>query len=589
MTEEKESKGLNGENSLNTSKKGGRIMSTDEKEQKRITRREFVKGAAVGAAGVAAAGVLASCAQEATPCPTPSPCPPAPTAAPCPVPWLPEKWDKEADVVVVGFGGAGGAAALEAHDAGAKVIILEKTPTPGGATTLCCGVIYAAGTSVQKAEGITDTADEMYKYWMAMGKGLCDPELVRAVADQSGDTVEWLKKMGAVFYSGVGTPGVIGPWGLYYSGAEADPEFTALTPAKVRGHNVRPATPTWPYPPQFPPETPLTGGGGGTNPGETYRNGTGFFKCLYEGAKARGIEVLSETPAIALIADPVTKQVLGVRAQSKGTTLFIKATRAVVLATSGFTWNQQMLKLHNVDHGATIVPNSSSTPADVGEGIQMAMAIGADVANMDQGTTYGGPTPGAIFVNGGGRRFVDETIYGMYLAEVMRGQRGAVVYSIFDEDIRKEVGLTGTIQAPTIRELAVKIGIDPISQLGIDPAVLEDTVNTYNGYVQSGKDLEFGRTTKRHHAEPIPMVPIITPPFHALKVLPMVVLTQGGLRINSKAQVIDVSGNVIPRLYAAGLCSGGFIGDMYPGSGSAICTALNTGRIAGKNAGIEKL
>jgi 3-oxo-5alpha-steroid 4-dehydrogenase len=156
----------------------------------RISRRTLIKDAALGAAVASAAAVVGLVPSEEE-------------AASSAVPQIPDKWDREADVVVVGFGGAGGAAAIEAHDAGAKVIILEKMPTPGGSTTICAGVYYGAGTSLQKAEGIEDSADEMFKYVIAMGEGLADPELVRVWADMSAETFDWLKELGAEFYSDV--------------------------------------------------------------------------------------------------------------------------------------------------------------------------------------------------------------------------------------------------------------------------------------------------------------------------------------------------------------------------------------------------
>ena len=548
---------------------------------KQVSRREFVKGAA-GVAGVAAVGALASCV------PLPAATPTAvPTAAP--KPWLPAKWDYEADVVVVGFGGAGGSAAIEAHDAGAKVIILEKTPTPGGSTTLCAGIYYGAGTSLQKAEGITDTADEMYKYLAAIGRvgkgGRSDPERIRVWADKSAETFEWIKGLGATFYTGVNYIEQIpqikplaedAGWALYYSGAEPDPEFAAITPPKVRGHVVRPVAPTYPYPPKHPTAPTAVG----------ITRGTGWFKPLWEGAKARGIQVLLETRAMALVTDPLTNEVLGVKADSKGTTLYIKARRAVHLAAGGFSQNKEMTKIWCPEAQGGV----NFTASDTGDGIQMGMAIGASAVNMDRVLAPGPVRPsGSILVNYGGRRFDDETLhYGS--KGLWTGQRNSIAFAILDEDIRKAAGVATTIQASTIGELA--------RQIRIDPAVLEDTVNFYNESVALVKDREFGRRERDSQKHPpdevvVPaaraMMPIKTPPFHAMRSDHnnfTGTITIGGLRINTKAQVIDVYGKVIPRLYAAGSTTGGML-DIYVGSGHAVSQALNFGRIAGKNAAAE--
>ncbi len=488
-------------------------------------------------------------------------------------------------MVIVGFGGAGGAAAIEAFDAGAKVLILEKTATPGGSTSLCAGIYYGAGTSVQKAEGITDTADEMYKYVMAMGKGLTDPELARVWCDKSAETFEWIKGLGAQFYTGVNYVDAIPPikalaedagWALYYSGAEADPEYAAITPPKPRGHVVKPVQPTWPYPPKHPSAPTPVGPS----------RGTGYFKPLWEAVKKRGIQILLETRAMALVTNPVTNEVLGVKAESKGAPVYIKANRGVNISTGGYSQNKEFC--------AAYCPEASTafggfTASDTADGHLMGMAIGASAVNLSQTLLDVSPVTGAIMVNYGGRRFIDETTYRVK-GEVQNGQRNALAYQIFDNDIKGKSTIS-TIEAPTLAELAGKIGIDP--------DVLQDTINFYNKSVELGKDREMGRTRrdtqKRPPTEAAPtaartMMPIKTAPFHAIKMGPFTngTITMGGLKVNTKAQVMDVYGKVIPRLYASGTAMGGLMGQMYVGSGQAVSIALNFGRIAGKNAAAEK-
>lgn len=564
-------------------------------EQNKISRRAFIKDAAMGAA---AASVVAFTGLA----------PNTLHAESNSVPTIPTKWDLETDLVVVGFGGAGGSAAIEAHDAGAKVIILEKMPTPGGSTTLCAGVYYGAGTSLQKAEGITDSAEDMFKYVVAMGEGRADPALVKVWADKTAETFEWIKGLGANFYSGVNHLEAIPPipkslatdagWGLYYSGAECDPELAAITPPKPRGHMVKPVEPSYPFPPKH-PSAPSP---------EGIARGTGYFKPLWEAVKARGIQVLLETRALALITHPETNEVLGVKAESKGKTIYIKAQKAVHISTGGFSMNKEMVKLWCPKAVA-----ANYTESWTGDGHLMGMAIGAAVVNMDQ--TSAGPTvpAGAILVNYGGRRFVDETLYGNVRGNVASGQRHSLVYAILDEDMRVAAKLPVGISAPTIKELALKIGTDQKAAetwLGenptvwketMNPDVLEATVNFYNESVAMGKDREFGRTQlasqKHPPAELVPpaeraMKALKTPPFHAVKSDPsnsfVGTITNGGLRINEKAQVLDVYGNVIHRLYAAGQAMGGVNGANYIGSGNAISAALNFGRIAGQNAAKEE-
>ena len=519
---------------------------------KKLSRRDFLKNAGViaGGASVGAAMLLSGCNQQTA----------ATNQEPPKPDWLPEKWDHEADVVVVGCGGAGGAAAIEAYDNGASVIILEKNAQPGGSTTLCAGIYYAAGTSLQKDAGIEDNPDEMYKYYLHMGGGLADPDNVRVLCDNAAKNLEWLISLGATNFKEVN-----------YSGGERDPENANITPPKPRGHYINPAEPTYDYPPPHPAYTkdsPL-------------QPGTGYFKPLWEGIKARNIPVLMETRAVELIINPITKEVLGVKAESKGATVYVKGKKAVILTTGGYGQNKEKAKYFCRE----VLYAENYTKSDTGDGIIMGLAAGAGVANMDQSLTGLTVFPGAICVNQFGRRFVDETLYRVP-GEMFFRQKGIKAWNIFDNKLKGN-STQETIEAPTIRELAEKIGVNP--------DVLEDTVKFWNESVKLGIDREFGRTQRAGHLrEPfVPMDPIETPPFHAIErnfeqTVTAQGITMGGLRINTKSQVLfNVSNQPIPRLYAAGRTTNGSFGEMYPGSGSAVADAICFGRIAGKNAAAE--
>ncbi len=522
-------------------------MGHKAKEDLSISRRNFIKGFVIGTATVGGITLLWPKFNDIL---------------------IHRVWDKKADVVVIGFGCSGAAAAMESHDTGAKVLLLEKESDPGGSTAICGGVIYAAGTSFQEEYGIQDSPDEMFKYWMATGKGLNDPELVRVIADRSSENVDWLMELGAkaVFFG--------------YSGAEFLPEFAAITPPKPRGIKFE---------------------------GE----GAGLFKILNNAVLERNIEVLLETKAIELIVN-TKREVIGVKAEVKGKESYICAKRGVIITTGGFGRNREMLR----DYSPKGYKSISVNPVcNTGDGIRMARALGADlrvmhetigvpgteVSRLGRGVPVVAPSAGidlpAIFVDKNGKRFVDESLYYDYLNEVFLDQE--VAFLIFDESVRKiggsgiiqgitfgmsmiALGFTNKIdeelkegivlQASTIKDLAMKIGLDPTE--------LENTINVFNENAKSGVDPEFGRTRGLGLIE--------NPPFYAIETRPAFFDTMGGVSINVKAQVLDVFNNIIPRLYAAGRTTGGTIGEVYPGSGSDIQEGTCFGRIAGRNAAMEE-
>lgn len=502
-----------------------------------VSRREFVKGAAVGAGALAAGGVLAGCRPGV-----------APEVD------VPDQWDREADVVIVGYGGAGACAAISARDAGAEVLILEKREVAGGASAVCGGVIYSGGTSVQEAHGIEDSADELYQHYLNAGRDFIDPELARIAADYARDNIDFLIGLGAEF-----------PNPPTVSGAEVGvgSEPVARVHSVVYGE--------------------LTGG-------------AAFFRVLADAVEESGAEVLLETTGKSLVTD-AQGQVLGVLAERDGSDLYVKARKAVVLTAGGFTRNAEMLAKYSRDGYYA----QSLTPEGVeGDGHRMALALGADVMNMSKvvgifGLTLPGEiraryaTTGGIVVNLEGKRFVNEmSFYDLHSWELMRQPKGqgftvfdeayrlsvdGPVLSGFTEDLEEEVATGLVFKADTIQGLA--------QQMEVPADNLEETVARWNEGVEAGEDGEFGRTGALN--------PITTPPFYAFETFATLFDTVGGVKINSESQVVDVSGDVIPRLYAAGVNTGGLVGEYYPGSGTALNTTILTfGRIAGESAAGEE-
>jgi len=535
-------------------------MSEERQEKKGLSRRDFMKatGGAAAMAGVAAGGLLVSPgiarAYE-----------------------LPGKWDQEADVVIVGFGGAGACAAIEAADAGASVIIIDKAPLPGGSTTLSGGVIYAAGTALQKKAGIQDTADGMFKYLKACGRGIADDKLLRVASDMSADNVDWLTNLGVKFTNEL----------LYVSGMEKDPEYSAVTPPKPRGHRC-------------------VGTGGA------------LFKGLKQGVDARKITTMSRTEAVRLITRPcatASSQVVGVQAKKGGKDLYIFAKKGVILASGGvMASNETKPWLENYSPDlAQCLPAGDMNAT--GDGYRLGMSCGAALAGMNKGALLasvmlpGYKMAGIVYINIWGlpnlyvdssaKRFVNESAYYVLVAEEMVRRQAFTAYCIFDSNtIKKALELMPKGIEKT-RTLA--LGIDPeklddgikkgfiwkgqtaaelAANMKLDPAVLEKTIESYNSGAASGQDKDFGRTKG--------LAPLTAPPYYAFAIHLGMVAHGGGLKINEKSQVLDTFDQVIPRLYAAGRDSVGIFGGRYPGSGAAISCLVTFGRIAGKSAAAEK-
>ncbi|HZW04304.1 MAG TPA: FAD-dependent oxidoreductase, partial [Anaerolineaceae bacterium] len=535
-----------------------------EEKGKKLSRRKFLKDASLIVAGGLTAGVIAGCAPtpvEAEPtCP---PTPTCPTAEPCPTPApltiLPEKWDKEADVVITGFGGAGAAAAIEAARAGAKVLLLERMKAGGGSTAICGGLIYmGGGTPVQKACGFEDTRDDMYNYLMAaIGEG-ADPEKIGVFCDKSLELYDWLTDLGLNFkqtYLPGKYPTCPTDDGLVYTGNESLAEFKPIALDVPRGHHA-PA------------------------PGSS---GAEIFKPLQAGVEAAGVEVMYETLAKRLVVD-LDGRVCGVVADVNGTEMVIKASRAVVLTAGTYHANPDMVRQYAPAWLAK--EGYTGTAGDDGSGIRMGQAVGADLDHIGTVTGFGGvymfseELVKGILVNDAGRRYIGEDGYGSRVGVriVERFPKSFIVVdsTVWDavpEKVR-EMLVPMSVQANTVTELAAAAGIPAVT--------LEGTLRDYNAMVAAGEDIEFQK-------DPHYLVPLTKGPFYAIAWGNQMVARQalGGLKVNVDTQVLDTNGAAIPGLYSAGANTAGIISRYYPASGTAVAQALIFGRIAGVKAAAE--
>ncbi|MCL1108046.1 flavocytochrome c [Shewanella schlegeliana] len=437
------------------------------------------------------------------------------------------------DVVVVGSGGAGFSAAVSAFDNGAKVILIEKEPVIGGNAKLAAGGMNAAWTDQQKAKGIKDSVESMYKDTMKGGRDINEPELVEVLTSHSKGSVDWLTAMGADL-NDVGRMG----------GASAN-----------RSH--RP-----------------TGGAG---------VGAHVIQVLYDNAVKRDIDMRMNTRGIEILKDDKGNvEGLLVKGMYKGY-YWIKAD-AVILATGGFAKNNERVSKLDPKLKGFI---STNQPGATGDGIDVAGNAGAAMTDLEYIQAH--PTlsvkggvmvteavrgNGAILVNREGKRFVNEITTRDKASAAILNQTGKSAFLIFDDSVRKSLSkidkYIGLGVVPSADSL-VKLG----EKTGIDGKNLTEAVARYNSQLKSGKDTDFGR----------PNLPraLNEGNYYAIEVTPGVHHTMGGVKIDSKAEIMNAKQQVIPGLYGAGEVTGGVHGANRLG-GNAISDIVTFGRMAGENA-----
>lgn len=461
----------------------------------------------------------------------------------------------EADVVVVGGGMAGLSAAIEAADSGAKVVLLEKMGAVGGASITCGGEILAAGTQMQKDQGIEDTAKALGDYWISKGEGQINEEIVRYIADNNPESITWLQEQGVEFQE-VTTPTSM-PW--------QDP---------MRCHKT------------------------------TAGSGAGFILPMEQSAKAKGVEIRLETPVVSLIeADGI---VTGVKAENESRTVTVNA-KSVILATGGFGNNEELMKEYCPD---VPVRGVRVGEANQGDGLIMARDAGAKIIagggaialSIDMGPTgYFEPYGQFLYVSQEGNRFMNEAEYWFARTRKLY-DIGGYCYAITDSKTQNDnwdaaVEAKTAFKADTIEDLA--------NQLEIDPEVLKETINKYNGYCEAGEDKEFGKPASRTGMQLTQAATEENPgvikqelqemsllnsieegPFYAIKLeLNSLSGTFGGPQVTINGEVVDTEGDTIPGLYAAGeVASGELLYKEYPCSGTAIQMYSRMGRLAGQAA-----
>jgi len=517
-------------------------MKKDEKKEilevKGVNRRSVLKGAVALGAIAAGGGMALNMSMPGT--------------ADAAIRKLPAKWDEEVDVLIIGSGFAGLAAAAEAAARGRKVVILEKMPTYGG-NSIINGGEYASSDDKfhirQKLNLGGDSTKQHFEDTLKGGDYYNIPALVKIMVEGAPDTLNWMIDQGGL--------------------------QMRENASRAGGHTAYRA------------RTCVAG------------VGRGFTEALKKMAEASGTKIRLGSTVNWVWRKDFDGPVLGVEVATRSRKSNIKVKYALVYASGGFGQDIKMRQ----DFNPSITPsvNCTNHKGATGETIRFAQAIGADslqlafiqlypFAEPETGILdssavfpFRGPGAGIVYVARNGKRYVSELERRDVCSRAAINTGSKPTYSIFCEKIAPFLGTPEElkrglangrfVKADTLKELAGKIDI---------PAdVFEATIKKHNQYLADGKDPDFNKPITNK------MLPIVDGPFYALAQWPAVHHCMGGLRINEQAQVIDIWGKPIPRFYAAGEVAGGVHGSNRLGS-NATPDAIVFGRIAGTNAAKEK-
>lgn len=510
-----------------------------------LSRRHFLGAAGAALATTAVAGfALTGCATEGNA-----------TTNDASGSSIPDSWDAEADVVVLGAGGTGLSAACAAAEAGASVLVYDVDTGSGGTTAISGGVIQAAGTSAQKefTDFQSDTPANHAACYIEQAEGLADEELVQVMCERAPELIDWLESIGL-------------SWIKVYGNCHVPYVTEGLHADRIHVYE---------------------GGGAGGQ-------GRVLTDVETEEAERLGVEFHYKHAAEHLIFD-ANKGVVGVQINDGTKSINVKANKGVVMGLGGIDRNEALAKALNAQQYWDLTTQQSyiSSLAN-GDGIRMGLEVNACLATVGgcidydmatgQSTDNSAPQLPCITVNGNGSRFVcEDATYAYQYRAIFQQEKqlGKPTYMILDqnmveqelgpwiEDIDAALEGEGFYMADTLEELAVLIDVPA--------ANLVNSIETWNRNIrESGQDLAFSRNTQ--------LIELNKPPYYANKNVSANLGSLGGLKINTKCEVIDNAGNVIPHLYAGGMNSGGWYGTYYPGSGTSLTGGLVLGHIAGENA-----
>lgn len=445
--------------------------------------------------------------------------------------------DTSCDIVIIGAGGAGLTAATEAASKGKKVIVVEKMGNAGGNTISSTGGLNASETSIQKKLGIEDSNESYYNDTMKGGYNKNNPDLVRNMVEKSAETVDWLISIGA--------------------------DLTDV--GKMAGSSNK--------------RTHRPQGGAAV--------GAHLVPVLEAAAKKAGAEIRYNAKVVEILKDK-NGAASGVKVSARNGEYKI-AAKAVIVAAGGFGANPDMVVSYKPELAGFGTTNHKGA---TGDAFELVKPFNVALTQMDEIQTHPTVVPGngtmiteavrgngAIMINREGKRFCTEMATRDVMSKAILEQTGKTAYLFFDQDVRESLkAIEGYVknglltQADTVAELAQKLSI---------PAdALEAELAAYAEIQASGND-PLGRK-----ANEMPR-PLTKGPFYAVEVGPAIHHTMGGIVINTKAEVLDTNGNVVPGLYAAGEVTGGVHGGNRLG-GNAVADICVYGKIAADTA-VEKL
>jgi succinate dehydrogenase/fumarate reductase flavoprotein subunit len=540
-----------------------------------------------------------------------------------------QNWNLEADVVVLGSGGAAMTAAITAHDFGAKdVVILEKSGMVGGTTAMSGGMLWIPNNHHQQAAGIADSDEDIVTYLDSLAPGMLDPETLWAFMQGGPEMLRYLADktpVRLVAFSDFPDYQSYAPGAKPDGGRSLDNEAFAFERLGKWATRVNPSKMAYPL------RGSLMEATRGLLDEETlaerergdYRGlGQALAGSLFMAVIDRGIPVEFEKRARKLVKDG--DRIIGVIAEdASGKDFRVRARRGVVIATGGFEWNEELVR--TFVRGPLTGP--VSVPENEGDGLLMAIEAGAKLGNMQnafwmQSVLEYEPQhraakpnyllgsderarPGAILVNRKGRRFVNEAANYNALGKALHAfDAGTHTYANLPYwlviDQRNKDKYHNFSSAPGAPPPAFMLQADTLEELaekaGIDPAGLVAEVAHFNDMVRKGHDDDFNRGDSTYDNfymwgdmdfdPPYRTLGVIDQgPFYAVKMEAGALGTAGGPKTNADGQVVDWNGNPIPGLYAAGNAMAAVLGEIYGGAGGTLGPGMTFGYLAGKHLG----